>query len=491
MRTATLVVVFTGITITGGAQTSLTLDTTFEHFITPQWIDQWGDSFRVNDVVLRPDGLLLTTGNRLRPPGGPTGGGAGGVLLVDANGDYVESLFNSGSGGRITEMPNGQYFYGYKRWNANGERDFSFGYPDLPHYSVSDTYVFQDRSVILAGLFKLQEDGLIEYGLIRVDEWGEYDPTFTARKIGPGTSRIVDRIIPVSNAQFIISGSFSTFEGEFSGPIIRINSDGSRDPGFYFPAWKGDLYKVHEQPDGKLILGGRFFMNDIPDTLKVVRVHPDGSLDETFNNLVDYRTNTGEFSAMASGVNVLTPLGDGRIVVGGQFTHVDGNPRGSIACIDTAGNLLDCWAGGGLLPEAYAPSGFPYFGLSDFKCLPNGDCYLFGEYKGFIDANGLHPRQCVMSRIHMPGTGMEEPPRSAGTLEVWPNPGEEHIIIRTPPRKHRGSLSLLDASGREMISETYVGTPIGLDVSSLHQGLYIMVFTDVSGNKSATKWIKQ
>ena len=489
MRTIALLVATMLVVTNSGAQTPLTLDTTFVHFITPEWIVQWNGGFVVKDVALRPDGNLLLTGNQLRPPGTPTGNGAGGVLLVDEHGDYVASEFNSSSGGRITEMLNGQYFYGYKRWNANGTRDLTFGYPDLPYQGTMSHHVLPDRSVLVVGMFKIEEDGLIEYGLIRVDEWGEYDPTYTARKVGPGTSQTVDRIIPVSNDQFILSGTFSTYEGEFSGPIIRINADGTRDPGFYFPAWKGDLYKVYEQPDGKLLLGGRFFMNDVPDTLKLVRVLPDGSLDNTFNNLADYRTNTGPYSAMASGVGVVTPLGDGRIVVGGTFTHVDGEPRGSIACIDTSGNLLDCWAGGGLIPQNYTPSGGPYVGLSDFKCLPNGSCYLFGQYKGFIDANGPHLRQCLMSRIFMPDVGVAEARASQPAILVWPNPGADqlHILV---DMANVCTFQLTDVYGRVVMEGDVQQTTTTLNTSNLPSGVYVLLVSSADGTRKTHKWIR-
>lgn len=50
--------------------------------------------------------------------------------------------------------------------------------------------------------------------------------------------------------------------------------------------------------------------------------------------------------------------------------------------------------------------GAPNVGLSGFKCLANGDCYLYGRYQGFTDANGFHPEQVFMSRIYMPDVGI-------------------------------------------------------------------------------------
>jgi len=253
--------------------------------------------------------------------------------------------------------------------------------------------------------------------------------------------------------------------------------------------WKGEVYERYEQPDGKLILGGRFFMNDFPDTVKAVRVLLDGSLDPSFNNLVDYRTGTFALSAMASGVNVFEPLADGRILVGGLFTHVDGGPRGSIACVDTLGNLLDCWAGGGLVPQGYAPSGFPFFGLAGFKCLPNGDCYIYGAYKGFIDANGLHPRQCIMSRIIVPSTGIAQQNGFTTHLKVWPNPGSEFLFVDWP-RKVLKDLEMRDALGRLVLWRGSVLNNTAIDVSELNAGTYTVHARGGQGERAVTKWMK-
>jgi len=489
MRTLTLLAATVLVATISGAQTPLTIDPTFEYFITPEWIEQWESRFSISDIALRPEGEIITSGNHLHPPGGVSGGPAGGTLLVDGSGAFVDSPFQSqGGSGKISMLTNLQYFYGYKRWNTTGERDFSFGQPGIPFIGLSDWHVFPDRSVLVGGRFKLEEDGLIEYGLIKVDEWGALDTTFTARKIGPGTSLDVERIHPLENGQYLLSGSFTTYEGEFSGPVLRINPDGSRDAEFYFPAWKGEVAAIHEQPDGKLILGGRFFMNDIPDTLKLVRVFHDGSLDHSFNNLVDYRTGNSPFSAMASGLNVLTPLNDGRFVVGGVFTHVDGQPRGCIACTDTLGNLLDCWAGGGLVPQDYTPGGGPIFGLGGFKCLSNGDCYIFGEYKGFIDANGLHARQCLMSRIYMPDVGVNEISVVQGALEVWPNPGVDQVLLKWPDQVIQ-EVIIRDANSKVVLTRR--STALAMEVDDLPTGAYSIEVRSSAGYRTTAKWIKQ
>lgn len=474
----------------GSAQAPLTIDPTFEYYITPEWIEQFGNSFEVIDISLRANGDIITSGNRLQPPGGPTGGSMGGTVLVNSSGQFVHSPFQEqGASGKITELENGQYFYGYKRFNSTGERDFTFGPIGLPWYSTSDWHVFDDRTVLVGGAFKLEPEGAIEYGLIKVDEWGVPDPSFTARRIGPGASRVLHTLEPLSNGQLLANGTFTTYDGESTGPVVRINADGSRDPSFYFPAWKGSIGVVLEQPDGKMILGGQFWMNEISDTLKVVRIHPDGSLDPTFNNMVDYRTGDNQYSAMVSGVDVLTPLGDGRIVVGGIFDRIDGQMRSCIACIDTLGNLLDCWANGGLVPETYSPAGYPYAQLNGFECLSNGDCYIFGEYKGFIDANGLHPRQCVMSRMYMPDVGVGEDGKLPETIQLWPNPGSNELQISVQ-RSDGRSFQLMDVCGRRVREGALRSTTTILDTSTLPNGVYMLHVMDQNGRVANLQWIK-
>jgi len=478
-----------GLAASGWAQAPLTIDPTFEYCVTPELIEQYGQGFEVVDVSLRLDGTIITTGNRLQKVVHPWAASGGGVLLIDNSGAYIESPFTSAASGDITEMTNGQYFYWYKRINNDGTHDFTFGQPGLPWYDLSDWHVFDDRTVLVGGAFQLDPEGSIEYGLIKVDEWGAPDPSFTARRIGPGASRVVDTLEPLSNGQFLANGTFTTYDGESTGPVVRINADGSRDPSFYFPAWKAAIGVVLEQPDGKLILGGQFWMNGTTDTLKVVRIHPDGSLDPTFNNTVDYRTGTGPWSAMASSVYVLTPLGDGRIVVGGAFDRIDGQMRSCIACIDTLGNLLDCWANGGLVPEAYTAGGGPYAALLGFECLSNGDCYIFGEYKGFIDANGLHPRQCVMSRIYMPDVGVDEDGKLLESIQLWPNPGSNELQI-SMQRTDVRSFQLLDVCGRCVREGSLRSTTTILDTSTLPNGVYILHVRDQNGRVANLQWIK-
>jgi hypothetical protein len=246
---------------------------------------------------------------------------------------------------------------------------------------------------------------------------------------------------------------------------------------------------LHEQNEGRLILGGRFWMNDYTDTLKLVRVNTNGSLDLSFNNFGDYRMTDLPIGGMG-GVTVVTRLDENRFVVGGQFTKVNGEPRSCICCVDTLGNLLDCWAGGGLLPTRITASGFPHMSLQGFEQLANGDWYMFGQYKGFVDQNGEHPDQVLISRMHAPDVGVRAQGIVHEGIQVWPNPGKEHVRVNLPTLFGDADLFMYDAQGRIVITQVVRSGYVTLDTGDLLGGLYLFALRTKNGIYSSATWLK-
>jgi uncharacterized delta-60 repeat protein len=107
------------------------------------------------------------------------------------------------------------------------------------------------------------------------------------------------------------------------------------DPTFAVtPALTSDAVTAVEQPDGKVILGGGFItlVNGVGQT-GLVRLAPDGSVDSTF------RPGTG---VAGPGVPLVTALAlqpDGKVLIGGEFTLVDGTPRPNLARLLSTGAL--------------------------------------------------------------------------------------------------------------------------------------------------------
>ena len=505
MRTLAVLVAAILAATNSGAQTPLTIDPTFQFYYGPDLMDHWSAIYAggngawtpaVGDVLLRSDGSILATGNHLlkRLDEMPWGGQVSVVFAAQGDGSLLQYLPSCNS--HVIEIPSSsQYFSNNNRKQDDCSLDHSFGMPDIyvNQRSQIGWHIFDDRSALSAGYFRITQSDPLRYVLIKVDQWGEWDSSWTPRYASRNGGADVQgkQLVKLSNGQFLFNGRWSHYEGRPTGTIVRINMDGSQDTTFNTIAWSSEMQTVHEQVDGKVVLGGMFLLSGIPDTLNLIRLNADGSLDYSFNNFNHVRTGYyGPVSVMGSGVSVVKQLDEGRLFIGGAFTRVDDAPRGCMACVDTAGNLLDCWVGGGLSPLNYTASGWPNVWLSGLKTLANGETYIYGTYKGITDANGYHPEQVCMSRLSMPDVGVVEQSGQGRRLRVWPNPGREALHLEWSG-DHIDELEVRDALGRSVLKRISILNNKPIDVASLVPGSYIVLARTAHGERAVAKWVKQ
>ena len=94
---------------------------------------------------------------------------------------------------------------------------------------------------------------------------------------------------------------------------------------------RGLVLAIALQPDGKVLVGGQFAQfNDITHN-GIVRLATDGSLDDAYNPSVT----GGDYA----GVTSIARQPDGKAMIGGAFTEVNGEPRAGIARLKTDGAL--------------------------------------------------------------------------------------------------------------------------------------------------------
>lgn len=496
MFRASLLLVAGIVAASSGAQAPLTVDPAFRFYYTPALMDYWETTLAVgwqpavSDILLRSNGQRLITGGNLNMPNEIPWGDNRSVLV---NGEgSVEGYLNS-LGGHVIEIPaTMQYFSGNHRLNYDCTPDHTFGWAGfaINNPSIPSWQIFEDRSGLVAGYFKIHDPDTVRYVLVKVDQWGQWDSTYTPRRAAGG-NLFGNTLFPLQNGQYIFNGSWTSYEGRPASAIIRIHPDGMQDTTFNSPSYSATVATMHEQADGKVVLGGQFRFYDYPDTVNLIRLNRDGSLDLSFNNFNTYRKEIPPpYNAMFAGINVVAPLDETRYVVGGEFTLVDGEARGCIACVDTAGNLLDCWADGGLVPSYYSPSGYPFVGLYGFKRLANGETYIFGKYQGFIDANGLHPEQVLISRLYMPNVGVDERPAIVEMLRVCPNPGTDRMQLSWAGKRIDAVL-IRSTLGKVALETHMSGAPTVIDLSSLAPGMYTVEATSTDGVRSTVKWLKQ
>ncbi len=156
------------------------------------------------------------------------------------------------------------------------------------------------------------------------------------------------------DGKLLVWGDFSRLAGQQRNGIARLNTDGTVDDSFQPPEiLKGhrllegigngspnaEITAVRIQADGKLVLAGTFSRVNGQPRNTLIRLHPDGTLDSDFGREL-------RFDGAAYDL-VIQP--DGRILVVGSFEHINGERRPFIVRL-----LAD-----GTVDESFHPNGGP------------------------------------------------------------------------------------------------------------------------------------
>lgn len=150
--------------------------------------------------------------------------------------------------------------------------------------------------------------------------------------INTGGSDQVTDIIQVQGGGSVAVGSWASFNGNSTQGIVKLNSAGVPDATFATNAGTGLnalSYSVAEQADAKLVVGGFFTSFNGNSRLSLVRLNADGTEDTAFY------TNLG--TSFNGAVNSVFVQADGKILVGGDFTQLNGNTRNRLVRLNSDG----------------------------------------------------------------------------------------------------------------------------------------------------------
>lgn len=114
---------------------------------------------------------------------------------------------------------------------------------------------------------------------------------------------------------------------------------GSIDIAFNASSLTGSVSAIVVRPDGRIVVGGSFVTTSFPSLRNVARLWSDGSFDRGFDT---GSGPNGDVSAMAL-------QADGKVVIGGPFTRVNGVARRGIARLNANGSLDASFNPGGAL----------------------------------------------------------------------------------------------------------------------------------------------
>jgi uncharacterized delta-60 repeat protein len=156
----------------------------------------------------------------------------------------------------------------------------------------------------------------------------------------PGNSPLGSRFIALSSGKYLWVGiDGASDEGNNARNVRRYNADFTLDETFTAPVFSdgsgGFVRDAVEQSDGKLVIVGHF--TDINGTSvgKIARLNSDGSLDSTFNSVLLGISSVG-FDNHAF---VLKLLSDGSFLVGGQFSAYSETSVGALVKLNSDGSL--------------------------------------------------------------------------------------------------------------------------------------------------------
>lgn len=232
----------------------------------------------------------------------------------------------------IIPLPGGQVLIGGPLWEVPGMPMFTSVWKLNEDGSVANDFMSETTAGAVTSL-ALRSDGKILVGrysapsLVRLNADGSLDNTFDP---GTGPDSYVYGLAMQADDKAIVVGDFLSYNGQFTGCIVRVNSDGALDPTFETGGTGGvysDGYSVMLQADGRVVVGGDFTSVGGQSRNGIVRLLSDGSVDPTFD------PGAGCWRPDFSRVMALGMQPDGRIIAGGSFTGYDGVGRNRIARI--------------------------------------------------------------------------------------------------------------------------------------------------------------
>ena len=214
------------------------------------------------------------------------------------------------------------------RLNANGSLDTSFTGTGADN-RVHTLAMQADGKIMVGGEFTTMT-GTSRVGIARLNANGSLDPTFDPGTGTGGVNREVSVLAVQADGKVLLGGKFVTFNGATRNRIARLNPDGSLDtPYVSGPGANNTVRAIALQADGKTLLGGYFTNINSTTCTYVARLGVNGLLDATFNCKIS--TN--------SCVNALAIQADQKILLGGDFTTINGTARSYIARLNANGSL--------------------------------------------------------------------------------------------------------------------------------------------------------
>lgn len=197
-----------------------------------------------------------------------------------------------------------------------------------------------------------------------------FDPGLGPRNIQPGEG---NSPLIQPDGKIIVGGNFNGVNTREVPPVVRFHPDGSLDetfdasaltPAQFSLSGQTELVPLALQPNGQVLVApGRF--NTSYGTRALLRLNADGSLDAAFAPVIE-----DDYSPEVSRAAVLS---DGRILISGGFDSINGTARPGLARLNPDGTL----------DFTFNPAR-----VGHFRLAPNGQVIVGSDTLYRLNANG-------------------------------------------------------------------------------------------------------
>jgi uncharacterized delta-60 repeat protein len=267
-------------------------------------------------------------------------------------------------GGVFTNV-NGYYRNRIARLNADGSVDQSFECNPGPNGLISRILLQSDGKLLVRGSFT---------------QWSIRDRRFVVRLMHDGRSDYLydtswndvagDAMALQLDGKLLIGGFPYMFDTDV--PIIRINTNGTRDLTFRTEV-EFNVKAVALEPDGRIVIAGGFEHVNGARRVNIARLNPDGSTDLSFDANLPY--------ALGVSIGCIARCPDGKWLAGGYFAAQDGYPGNYLMRLNSDGSFDDSFDSG------LGPNGW----VSDLALQNDGKVLIVGNFTSVdgIPRNGI------------------------------------------------------------------------------------------------------
>lgn len=340
-----------------------------------------------------------------------------------------------------------------------GSLDRAFGQGLNPKGTVGTLAVRPDGRILCGGRFthvgetprtalvQYLPDGTLDTSFASVDFQSADSPEV------PLNPSAVGVIVLLADGRAYAAGSFGWVNGQRYNHLVRLNPDGSVDETFApNPGPRGNVADLVCLPDGRIMIAGRFHSVSGWGTALVARLHADGRVDETFRAVP---------LAESLGANSLVIQPDGSVIVGGFFTGFEGLTRANLIRLTPDGTPDGTFLlGRGGQPRA--PNGAVW----DLLERPDGSILVAGSF--------TEPRNKLFG-IDADGTAYEpidaDPPLNGPVWSMAMQLDGKILIAGefvSTPTEHRNRIARLHPNG---VLDTSFDTALGADATVLSVAL--------------------